>query len=61
MSAIRVFLMYMSIVNFAGTLVRYLVEVRYSECPLRESLLYIIVTISEHAVSLVVVCWGGNI
>ena len=43
MSAIRVFLIYITIVNFAGTcrLVRNLVEVRYSECPLRESSLYI--------------------
>ena len=42
MSAIQVFLMYVSNGNLAGTrrVVRYLVEVRFSECPLRESLLY---------------------
>ena len=42
MSAIRVFFLYYTIGNFTGTqrLIRFSVEVRYWECPLRESLLY---------------------
>ena len=65
MSAIQVFFLYYTIGNFTGRqrLVRYSVEVRYWECPLRESLLYCYNDIIIACVCVCVcvyVCGGGG-